>query len=85
MASMDMLSEKSIETGRVNEGGKSDQSFEEGSGSYSSWSSYTTTYKILPISQQPIQAKDVRSYCPECRTRIRKQNWKFCPSCGEKI
>lgn len=75
----------SIETGRVEKGEKSDQKFEDGYGTFSSWASYTTTVHILPRSQKPAETSEIRSYCTECGSRNKKQNWKFCPNCGTKI
>lgn len=75
----------SIETGRVEKGEKSDQKFEDGYGTFSSWASYTTTVHILPRSQKPAETSEIRSYCTGCGSRNKKQNWKFCPNCGTKI
>jgi hypothetical protein len=76
---------KSIETGRVEGGKKSDQSFDEDYGVYSSLISHSDTYKILPISVKPLDVSDIRSYCHGCGTRIKRSNWKFCPTCGENL
>jgi predicted RNA-binding Zn-ribbon protein involved in translation (DUF1610 family) len=27
----------------------------------------------------------VRHYCTSCGYRLRKESWKFCPRCGDKI
>jgi hypothetical protein len=74
----------SLETGRVEEGSRSDQNFENGQGNFNSYSSNVVEYQILPISQKNIEAKEIRSYCTECGTR-NKQDWKFCPTCGNKF
>jgi hypothetical protein len=73
---------KSIETGRVEKGEKSNQKFEDGYGSFYSWSSHTTKVKIIPLSQKPMETQEIRSYCTGCGSRIKKQTWKFCPNCG---
>jgi hypothetical protein len=41
------------------------------------------SFKILPLSQ--VEASQIRQYCPECRCRIRKSSWKWCPQCGEEL
>ncbi len=75
----------SIETGRVQQGEESDQSFENGFGTFNAWASHTSSYQILPISQLPVEVSDMRNYCSGCGTRIRKSTWKFCPNCGESL
>ena len=77
-----VVNDASIETGRVEKGEKSDQKFEQGYGTFGSWASYTTTVQIIPLSQKPAEAQEIRSYCTGCGSRIKKQTWKFCPNCG---
>ena len=77
-----VVNDASIETGRVEKGEKSDQKFEEGYGTFSSWASYTTSVQIIPLSQKPAEAQEIRSYCTGCGSRVKKQTWKFCPNCG---
>lgn len=74
----------SIETGRVEAGAKSDQSFQNAQGSFNSWTCNVVEYQILPSSQKNVEAKEIRTYCTECGTR-NKQDWKFCPTCGKKF
>ena len=76
---------KSIETGRVEKGEKSNQNLVEGSGNFNLWSSETVSMKILPESTKPIEVSEIRNYCSNCGTRMKKQTWKFCPNCGSKI
>ncbi len=76
---------KSIETGRIEKGGKSNQSFDNDNGTYNSYASWSSAYKILPRSAKPVEVSEIRSYCPGCGTRMKKQNWKFCPTCGESL
>jgi hypothetical protein len=75
----------SLETGRVQQGEESEQTFENGYGTFNAWSSHTSTYQILPISQLPVETTEIRNYCSGCGTRIRKSTWKFCPNCGESL
>lgn len=72
------------ETGRVEAGSKSDQDFKNSNGNFNSWACNTVEYQILPTTQKNVEAKEIRSYCMECGTR-NKQDWKFCPSCGNKF
>jgi len=77
-----VVNDASIETGRVEKGEKSDQLFEQGYGTFGSWASYVTTVQIIPLSQKPAEAQEIRSYCTGCGSRVKKQTWKFCPNCG---
>lgn len=74
-----------IETGRIEKGEKSDQKFDNDNGTYNSYASFVSEYKILPRSTKPVEVSEIRSYCPGCGTRMKKQNWKFCPTCGESL
>jgi hypothetical protein len=84
--SLDLTNKRStsIETGRVEHGSKSDQDFQNGQGNFNSYPFNVVEYQILPITQKNIEAKEIRSYCTECGTR-NKQDWKFCPTCGNKF
>ena len=66
-----VVNDASIETGRVEKGEKSDQKFEEGYGTFGSWASYTTTVQIIPLSQKPAEAQEIRSYCTGCGSRVK--------------
>lgn len=74
-----------IETGRIEKGEKSDQKFSNDNGTYNSYASFVSEYKIQPKSAKPVEVSEIRSYCPGCGTRMKKQNWKFCPTCGESL
>lgn len=74
-----------VETGRVDEGGKSKQSFQPTTGQFSSFISKKVEFQILPSSQKPMEVNELREYCSECGIRIRKRSWKFCPQCGHKL
>lgn len=79
-------SNTSIETGRIKEGGKSDQKFESSSGSFSFIASRTIEYKIIPESRRKfLKTSDLKSYCTSCGHRIRKDSWSYCPECGGKL
>lgn len=74
----------SIETGRIEMGGKSDQEFSYVNMKFDTWSSVVSEWKILPNSQKPYESKDLKVYCGECGTKRKKDSHKFCPHCGTK-
>lgn len=73
------------ETGRVERGGESSQNFEWGTGNYSSIFKYSSEYQIFPRSAKPTEISEIRSYCTQCGSRIKKKSWKFCPGCGGSL
>lgn len=79
-ASMD-----SIETGRTEMGASSNQQFGVSSGNFNSWPTKVWEWQLLPESLLPVEISKIKQYCPGCRNRIRKETWKFCPVCGEKL
>ena len=79
------VSQDSIETGRVEKGEASDQSFVPISMYFESFAFARANWHILPQSIQPMDITQLRSYCAECGTRVKKQSWKFCPSCGKTL
>ena len=76
-------SSTTIETGRINEGENSNQTFTYSSNSFKDKSVYSLDYQILPISLKPYEG--IKTYCSECGTKIRHQNWKYCTNCGTKL
>lgn len=77
-------SKKSIETGRVEKGGKSNQNFQNSYEEFNSYTSHQISYKIQPLTTKNKTSQDIRQYCTECGTKT-KSNFKFCPSCGNKL
>jgi ribosomal protein L44E len=78
----------SVETGRVDKGVESSQTFQAYHGRFEDYPLNGMTYHIKPIStksEEPIDVNDIRYYCTECGYRIRKTSWKYCPKCGEKL
>lgn len=75
----------SLETGRVEKGGKTKQEFTTSFDTFQSWTFEVAKIKILPVSAKPTEVKEIRNYCTECGTRMKKATWKFCPNCGSKI
>lgn len=80
---IDAYSSNTIETGRINEGENSNQTFTYSSNSFKDKSVYSLDYQILPISLKPYEG--IKTYCSECGTKIRHQNWKYCTNCGTKL
>jgi hypothetical protein len=75
---------KSIETGRVEKGDKSKQSFTNSYQDFNYNVEHQITFKILPLGTKNKTTEDIRQYCTECGTKT-KTNFKFCPSCGNKL
>ena len=79
-----LSSKKSIETGRVEKGDKSKQSFTNSYQEFNYNVEHQITFKILPLGTKNKTTEDIRQYCTECGTKT-KTNFKFCPSCGNKL
>jgi hypothetical protein len=75
---------KSIETGRVEKGEQSNQNFTNSYEQFNYHTSHTIKLKIQPTSTKNINVEEIRQYCTECGIKM-KSNYKFCPSCGNKI
>ena len=82
---MDMLSMDSIETGRVEKGGSSDQSFKTVDKTFNHHTCATSIWKILPVSQKVYEKQDLKVYCTNCGKKRKKDSDKFCSSCGNKF
>ena len=76
-------SSNTIETGRINEGENSNQTFTYSSDKFEDRSTHSLDYQILPISLKPYEG--IKTYCSECGTKIRHKNWKYCINCGTKL
>jgi hypothetical protein len=76
---------RSLETGRVEKGSNSNQSFTYDSSSFNSYPSTTNWWKIKPKSTQVITKEDLVTYCTECGSKRKKDTHKFCPQCGTKF
>lgn len=77
---------KTIETGRVEEGSKSNQEFKTVNKSWAYSPFHSVEYKLLPISQKINTVKDIQvaKYCTNCAHKL-KPEYKFCPSCANRI
>ena len=73
-----------IETGRVEKGDESNQTFTNSYQNFHYYTSHTIKFKIQPTSTKNINVEEIRQYCTECGTKMKK-NYKFCPSCGNKL
>ena len=73
------------ETGRVEKGSNSNQSFVNDYSNFSSYPSSSNWWKILPNSQKLVTREDLVTYCTECGSKRKKDTHKFCPSCGTKF
>lgn len=76
---------KTIETGRVERGGYSNQKFETMNINFEYWAFHTEVIKILPESQKPVFKNDLqKQYCANCGRKLNPK-YKFCPYCGFKV
>lgn len=74
-----------VETGRISEGGHSNQEFDYVNMSFDSFAFATETIHILPKSTKPVQSSDLQKvYCTNCGRKI-KSKFKYCPYCGSEI
>jgi len=72
----------SLETGRIEEGSHSNQSFNTVNKEF-----YPFAFKIIKWHIKPennITKDQIKSYCTECGAKKRKDSHKFCPHCGTK-
>lgn len=84
-ASVSQPRSKTIETGRVEKGGYSNQKFEIINMNFEYWSFHTEVIKILPESQKPVFKNDLqKQYCANCGRKLNPK-YKFCPYCGFKV
>jgi hypothetical protein len=75
---------RSLETGRVEKGSNSSQSFTYDNSSFYTFPFQTNWWKIKPQSTRPLVIEDLVVYCTECGAKRKKDNHKFCPHCGTK-
>jgi hypothetical protein len=76
-----------IETGRVEEGSKSNQQFVDVNMTFNYFPDISYSFKLLPYSQKPtgnlVTTNKIRSYC-KCGRRV-KQGDNYCRGCGRKL
>lgn len=73
------------ETGRIEKGSNSNQSFVYDNTTFNSWHTWKTTWKILPDSERPLVSEDLAVFCTKCGMKRRKSSHKFCPNCGTEF
>ena len=74
----------SIETGRVEKGDKSDQSFTNSYENFNYYTCHTVKFEIMPLSTKNKNVEEIRQYCTECGTKVKK-NYNYCHKCGLKL
>ena len=74
-----------VETGRVEKGSNSEQSFTYDNSLFNTYPSASDWWKIKPQSTKPLVKEDLVTYCTECGAKRKKDNHKFCPHCGTKF
>ena len=76
---------KEVETGRVEKGSHSNQSFTYDSTVFYNWHSWMSEWTILPMSQKQLTKEDLVVYCPSCGRKKKKDSYKYCPNCGSEF
>lgn len=86
MSASPTLSKKSneIETGRIEKGSKSDQTFKSDYTKFEFTYSWKSEWKLLPESRKEITSDDLIVYCTKCG-RKRRKGENFCPVDGNKF
>ena len=72
-----------IETGTVEKGSNSAQTFKESFDEFEMFHYCVSEWQIMPYLQKPKTAKDLVEKCVKCNTKL-KSNYKFCPECGNE-
>lgn len=76
---------KLFETGRIEKGSHSNQTFESVYNDFDNYPYKTENIKILPISRKPYNVNDLNKvYCTNCGRKLNTK-FKFCPYCGSKV
>lgn len=81
------LKSKSVETGRVEQGSHSSQSFQTVSKKFHYYTTNVVEYQIKPTSQMYVDSKDLKKvgqYCTKCG-RKGKPTDNFCAGCGNRF
>ncbi len=72
------------ETGRIEKGGASGQTFTTVNMDFESYAFHTVEYKLLPYSDKPIETSELKKYCSQCGKKAHPKD-NFCSSCGNKL
>ena len=74
-----------IETGRIEKGGRSDQEFNTCDIKFDYRSFKTESILILPQSRKPVSVEETRRrYCSQCGKKVNPKD-KFCSNCGARL
>ncbi len=74
------------ETGRIDKGDKSDMIIDKVNKQFDTIIQFSTNYQLLPISQKPIETKDLIRFCPSSVCGLKsKKDHNFCSKCGTKL
>jgi len=75
-----------IETGRIEEGSKSDQKFVSSNQLFNILPFNVQSFKLLPLESKFVTLKDtfVKQYCVNCAHKLKK-GYKYCPACATKV
>lgn len=74
-----------IETGRVEKNGQSNQTLISDNSIFETYPSFNNWWKIKPMNEKSITKEDLTVYCTECGAKRKKDTFKFCPHCGTKF
>lgn len=76
---------KTMETGRIEKGSDSNQTFKHVNKTFEFWPINTIEYKLLPVSEKINSSDDIKIkvYCTQCGAKLGKTD-KFCSQCGHK-
>ena len=72
------------ETGRIGQGGLSEQSFKSVEMDFDQCTFHSIEYKMLPTSNKPVESNDLKQYCCQCGKKLKKTDM-FCSNCGTKV
>lgn len=81
------LRSRSLETGRVEQGSHSSQSFQTVDKKFHHYTTNVVEYQIKPVSQMYVDAKDLKKvgrYCTKCGKKGKPAD-NFCAGCGNRF
>lgn len=76
---------KSVETGRVEKGSVSDQTFNYDYTKFEYSYSWISQWKLLPESRKVVTIDDLVVFCSNCGRKRRNDKENYCPKCGNKF
>jgi len=82
-----LKSDRTEETGRVDKGSYSGQTFRETEFIPESYSISSFSYTLLPVSKKPLNSTDInnqKKFCCNCGAKVNKSD-KFCFDCGTRL